>query len=273
MRIDGHVHMFGETKVSREAFVERLNEAGFDAATVFSESPNGMLGEVVAWEKRLENVLRFAGDKKQVYPFYFVDPTDPDACHQIELAKKAGIMGYKIICNHFYPGDERAMETYHAIAESGLPLMFHSGILYDGINVSGKYNKPCEFEPLLSIKGLRFSLAHVSWPWTGECIAVYGKFNSYLGSNPDGDASSMHLDITPGTPPTFREEVMRHVFGNGFAVEDRVFWGSDNGVNDYNAVYAKKIRERDEEIFANIGLSCDQVERIFSKNFLKFLEG
>ena len=152
-----------------------------------------------------------------------------------------------------------------------MPLMFHSGILYDGINVSGKYNRPCEFEPLLSIPGLRFSIAHLSWPWVDECIAVYGKFNAYLENNKNGDSAKMYLDITPGTPPTFRKGALTHVFGNGFSVEDVVFWGSDNHAEGYNVDYAGKIRKRDEEIFKELGLAEALKEKIFGGNFQEFL--
>ena len=149
--------------------------------------------------------------------------------------------------------------------------MFHSGILYDGINISGKYNRPCEFEPLLSIEGLQFSVAHLSWPWVDECIAVYGKFNAFLERNPGGKAAKMYLDITPGTPPTFREGALTHLFGNGFKVEDIVFWGSDNHAEDYDHAYAERIRKRDYEIFEKLGLPREQQEKIFRDNVREFL--
>lgn len=72
---------------------------------------------------------------------------------------------------------------------------------------SSQYNRPSEFEPLLEINGLKFSLAHISWPWCDELIAVYGKFlNAYAG-NPDHSVE-MFIDITPGTPPIYRQEVL-----------------------------------------------------------------
>lgn len=272
MRFDAHVHMHGGQANSDE-LLGRLKEAGFDGAVVFSPAPNGMLGESGTNEQRLEHLLKYTKGKDTLFPFYFIDPTEEDALWQLRNAKEAGAVGYKVICNHFYPGYERAMKVYHWIAENHMPLMFHSGILYDGINVSGKYNRPCEFEPLLSVEGLRFSMAHVSWPWTAECIAVYGKFNSFLERNPGGKAAKLYLDITPGTPPTFRQDTMTHVFGNGFHVEDEVFWGSDNFVEDYNTEYARRIRERDDEIFAKLGLSKELRNDIYYKNFMEFLKG
>lgn len=271
MRIDAHVHMRGGEK-EPDRLMEKLNRAGFDGAVVFSEAPDGMLGRTGTNRERLERLIRYTEKQENLFPFYFIDPTQGDARDQLREAREAGAVGYKIICSHFYPSDERAMEVYRWIAEHDMPLMFHSGILYDGINVSGKYNRPCEFEPLLSIENLRFSIAHLSWPWVDECIAVYGKFNAFLENNPDGKAAKMYLDITPGTPPTFRKEALTHVFGNGFKVEDIVFWGSDNQTVDYQAEYAKKIRERDEEIFEELQISREQQEKIFYQNFMSFLK-
>lgn len=271
MKIDAHVHMSGGEKDSGK-LMESLHEAGFDGAVVFSEAPDGMLGKSGNNRERLERLIAFTKDQKKLFPFYFIDPTQEDALEQLQEAKEAGAVGYKIICNHFYPSDARAMEVYRWIAENDMPLMFHSGILYDGINVSGKYNRPCEFEPLLSVENLRFSIAHLSWPWVDECIAVYGKFNAFLENHPNGKAAKMYLDITPGTPPTFREGALNHVFGNGFKVEDIVFWGSDNHAADYNVGYARKIRERDTELFEKMQLSEKQQQKIYYDNFMEFLK-
>lgn len=159
--IDVHTHMFGGTGDAKQ-LVENMNKAGVYAATVFSKAPNGMLGKAGTNQERLEELLQFTEGRENLYPFYFIDPTEDDAIEQLEMAKKAGVKGFKVMCTHYYPGDERAMKCYHWMAEHNMPAMFHSGILYDGINPSGKYNRPCEFEPLLSVNNFRFSLAHLS---------------------------------------------------------------------------------------------------------------
>lgn len=272
MKIDAHVHMYGNEENTGE-FMKNLEKAGFDGATVFSPAPDGMLGKTGSNEQRLEHLIKYTEKYDTLYPFYFIDPTEEDAVEQAKMAKEAGVAGYKIICSHFYPWDERAMNVYRWIAEQKMPLMFHSGILYDGINASGKYNRPCEFEALLSVFGLRFSIAHISWPWTAECIAVFGKFNAFLEKNSSEELSAkMYLDLTPGTPPTFRKEALTHVFGNEFCVSESTFWGSDNCVENYNWEYAKRIRERDEKIFSELGLEEELKQNIMCNNFQRFLK-
>ena len=111
MRIDAHVHMTGnETDCS--GLMEGLERAGFDGAIVFSPSPDGMLGKTGSNQERLEKLIRYTQGQEKLYPFYFIDPTQEDALAQAEAARAAGVKGYKIICSHFYPSDERAMEVY-----------------------------------------------------------------------------------------------------------------------------------------------------------------
>ena len=63
------------------------------------------------------------------------------------------------------------MEVFRTISQADRPILFHSGILWDG-KPSGPYNHPAGFESLLEVDGLRFCLAHISWPWCDELIAV-----------------------------------------------------------------------------------------------------
>jgi len=74
-------------------------------------------------------------------------------------------------------------------------------ILYDGKNASSSYNRPCNFECLLSIENLKFALAHISWPWTNECDAAYDEFNNTLDrfrKLGEDYNTEMFIDMTPG---------------------------------------------------------------------------
>ena len=58
------------------------------------------------------------------------------------------------------------MKVYNEIAKHEKPVLFHSGILWDGLNSSSTTSP--RFEALLEVNGLKFALAHVSWPWHDE---------------------------------------------------------------------------------------------------------
>ncbi|MGB9620718.1 MAG: amidohydrolase family protein, partial [Armatimonadota bacterium] len=202
--IDGHVHIC-DGPVDQGCLLERMGAAGVDGAVLISYAPAAFGWEARMAAERLDNLLAWVDGCDVLYPVFWIDPLEPDALDQVALANRVGVRGFKVICTHFYPGDPRALDVFRAIAESGKPIMFHSGILWDGHD-SSRYNRPVEFESLLAVPGLRFSLAHVSWPWCDECIAVFGKLRlSDL-------AGKMYIDLTPGTPPIYRQEVLTRLF-------------------------------------------------------------
>jgi len=225
MRFDVHIHhnLNEQTPehhlLTPQQLMERLNAAGLDGGVVLSESPIAELEyELRPPKERIDRVIEYCKDFDTLFPFFFIDPTDEDAAEQVKYAAEAGIAGFKIICTHFYPNDPRAVETYHRIAEVNKPILFHSGILYDGLNASGNYNRPCNFEVLLKVPKLRFALAHISWPWTDECIAVFGKFCNALAHRGAKDAAEMFIDTTPGTPPIYRADALKRLIAMGGAL-------------------------------------------------------
>jgi predicted TIM-barrel fold metal-dependent hydrolase len=190
----------------------------------------------------------------------------------VDLAVSMGIKGFKVICGSHYPSDQRAIPVYKKIAKKKLPMLFHSGILWDGKNASGNYNRPTEFEILLSIDGLRFAMAHVSWPWTDECIAVYGKYKESLSrGGKDSSTAEMFLDTTPGTPACYRKDMIEKLLLTGYDIENNIIWGVDSYVNDYDTEYALEIQKRDDAIFKQLDVSKQLQEKIYYKNLLRFV--
>ncbi|MCL1792373.1 MAG: hypothetical protein FWG34_00735 [Oscillospiraceae bacterium] len=279
MRIDCHIHS-NAADAGRGDILSKMKEGGFDGGIVFSQSPGKAKGSPDA-EKRMEAVLKICEGKKYLFPFYWIDPTEPDAPGQIELAGRKGIMGYKTICSSHHPCDARAMPVYAGIAAQNKPLMFHSGILYDGRNASGEYNRPCGFEGLLSVDGLRFSLAHVSWPWTDECTAVYGKFNNALSHQKEGAPSGeMFIDLTPGTPKPYRKPMYEKLLFSGYSIKKNLLYGIDNRTGPYDSGYSKSWLDFDEGIFDGfekgggmygIKLDGDFLEHLYFKNAMRFI--
>jgi len=273
MNIDGHIHICDlKAKPKPEKALGDLATAGFGGAIIISLAPPTFFiksGKDASNGERLENVMEWCSGTENLFPFYWIDPLEEKAMRQIEKAIDGGILGFKIICDRFHPGDKKAMKVYRAIAETGRPILFHSGILWDGKS-SSAYNRPAEFEALLEVQNLRFSLAHISWPWCDELIALYGKFSNAKKIR-DDVTCEMFVDTTPGTPEIYRRDALTKLFSVGYDVRNNVFFGSDSTTESYNSKWASEWISRDTEILKTIGLPDGDVSNIFGGNILKFI--
>lgn len=270
MILDGHVHITEET-VDRDGLRSRLATAGVDGAVLISLPPNSFRQDAVGpgWQARLDNLATWTESDARWYPFFWIDPLEDDALEQVTAAAERPVSGIKVICDRFYPRDDRAMAVFRAVAEAGTPILFHSGILWDGRD-SARYNRPGEFEALLEVDRLRFCLAHLSWPWCDEMIAVYGKFlNAHTRRSEL--AVEMFVDNTPGTPEIYRREALTKLFGAGYDVGNNVIFGTDARADDYNGDWVRQWIDRDTAIYGDLGLSEAARERVFAGNLLRFI--
>ena len=270
MLLDGHVHITSD-KGSPSAFGAQLTRAGMDGALLISLPPPlaGRKPDGVPADRRIAQVLEYTEGRPNMFPFLWIDPMDDEVFGQIDEAAERGIAGFKVICHGYYPGDDRAMRVFRHVAAKGKPILFHSGILWDG-QPSSRYNRPAEFEALLDVPGLRFSLAHIGWPWCDELIAVYGKFLNAYSRKPDLGVE-MFVDVTPGTPEIYRRQALTKLFGVGYDVEDNVVFGSDCSADPYNDRWTRDWVARDRAIYEEIGVSESAQEKIFCGNLLRFV--
>lgn len=174
-----------------------------------------------------------------------------------------------MICDTYYIYDKKAMKLLEAIEKTGKPVVFHSGILWSGTDTSIK-NRPVNWESLLNLKGVKFSMGHCSWPWHDECIAVYGKFlHSYLTRQ----SSEMFFDVTPGTPVIYREDLLTKLFTVGYDVENNIMFGTDSISTDYNPEWVAGWIARDNAIYDKLGVTEEQKQKIYCDNYMRFLSG
>jgi predicted TIM-barrel fold metal-dependent hydrolase len=272
MILDGHIHV-KSTAAKKAPFLKALHQAGVAGGVVLSAFPSNLERQSEPFQNRLKHVIELCKDEEYLYPFFFINPTEESSLEQVDAAVDQGIAGFKIIATSFYPSDPRNIEVLRRIAKHKKPVLFHSGILWDGLNASGNYNKPTEFEILLSIPGLYFALAHISWPWCDECIAVYGKFDNALSraSELEKGPGEMFIDNTPGTPEVYRREALKKVLFSGYNVRQNFFFGTDNFVDDYNVNWAKSWIDRDLALYREFGLDDESIELIFSQNLQRFV--
>lgn len=265
---DMHIHCWNKGGNS-EDLLAQMEKAGVSGGCVFSLQPHEIRdGRGVSFEERLNDVLaRKKGYEDRIFSVLWIHPYEEDIIEKIHIAVDKGIDAFKIICNDFYVYEDCCIKVLEEIAKMDKPVFFHSGILWDG-NVSSSYNRPLNWEALLRIKGLRFSMGHCSWPWIDECIAMYGKF---LNALLRGDTAEMFFDITPGTPRIYREELLTKLYTIGYDIENNIMFGTDGSAENYNSEWTSKWLSVDNDIMDKLGVSLECKEKLYSKNIMRFL--
>lgn len=270
-RYDGHVHTFAGAPDSR-AYLARLAAAGFRGGIVLSENPDPLDDSPAPDpEDAMDRAIGWASASETLYPFYWINPVLDNASDLVDMAVEKGMFGFKVLPGRFMPGDPRALPVYEKMAKAGKPVLFHSGILWDG-RPSSKFTRPGNYEELIDIPGLRFCCAHISWPWCEECVAVYGKFLNAL-TRADRPRAEMFVDITPGTPRRRRQSALEMLFGYDYDMNGRVMFGTDCRANDYAVAWAKEWQERDDAIYAALGKDLVDPDSVYRRALQNFLFG
>lgn len=267
MAIDVHVHTRGGEDGGK--ILKALDDAGLERIVLLAVPPhrNGPEGETPpkdAHKKSIDDMVRMvAPDPDRLIGFAWIEPTLPDAREAIDYAfGEKNLRGVKMIPNHWYPADERAQACYKKIEEHGKPMLFHTGILW-GTSDTSQYCRPAYYEIMLHYPGIRFAMAHISWPWTDECMAVNGKFRARQGAE-----RTSYIDITTGAPRIWKVDAMRKVFA--YLGDDHVLYGSDSSRAEDGEDLKRHLAE-DRSILRDAGASPETMERVFSTNALSWL--
>ncbi len=289
MRIwDCHCHVRGDE--TGDDVLRFMDAAGLERLTLFSQYPptwstSGEEGDVLGLDPfdacgrpesrggsghivyRSEDVRTSidhiagiqAAAPDRIYGMLWAEPRSPGIVEDIEYAiVDRGLRGVKMIPDHWYPGDELLHPTYAKLEELGKPIMFHSGILY-GFGDSSQYCRPVLFEPLLHFPKLRFSLAHISWPWVDECIATFGRMQAARGYSKR--PPQMWIDTCRGTPDSYREEALRKAIP--FCGMEYLMFGVDTDPANLPERAPRHV-QKDLDILRNvIGVSQEQIETFF----------
>jgi hypothetical protein len=189
-------------------------------AVVFTVDDEAGMGR-----KRLGNqeVLEAARNNPDVMiPFASVDP------HKGKLGVREarewieqGARGFKFHPNTqaFWPQDRTFYPLYEVIAEAGLIALFHSGTTGIGAGMPGgggvhlKYSNPmCVDDVAADFPELKIILAHPSFPWQEEALAVaVHKPNVYI-------------DLSGWSPKYFPEILIQYT---NTRLKNKMLFGSD----------------------------------------------
>ncbi|UCH36467.1 MAG: amidohydrolase family protein [Armatimonadota bacterium] len=265
MAIDVHIHTHGTEDGVK--VLEAMDRVGLERAVLLGVPPH-LSGEAAKSERPHTAVIDtlaklVKADPERLLGFAWIEPTLPDAQQAVDYAlDKQGLRGVKMIPNKWYPADERAQACYAKINEYGRPMLFHTGILW-GTSDTSQYCRPAFYEIMFHYPRIRFAMAHMSWPWTDECMAVMAKFKA----NQTGEWTS-YIEITSGAPPMWKVDALRKALG--YLGDEHIMFGSDARLPEGAEYAAWRLRE-DEEMLREAGASGETIERVLSTNALTWL--
>jgi len=263
MRIwDCHCHCRGEE--TGEEVLRSMDEAGVDRINLFGRYPGerGSLPSAAQVREATDHIAAVqSADPERIFGLLWAEPRTPGIADEIEhgIVDK-GLRGIKMIPDHWSPTDETVFPVYEKMQQLDRPIQFHSGILY-GFGDSSRFCRPVLYEALVNFPGLRFSLAHIGWPWVDECIAVYGRFRAAVRHGQGATTCQMWIDTCRGTPDAWRLEALQKAIP--FCGMDRLMFGVDStpgGLAQNAPVHVAK----DLAILQGvIGASQEQIETFF----------
>jgi predicted TIM-barrel fold metal-dependent hydrolase len=156
-------------------------------------------------------------------PFGSIDPAKgrAGAREARRLVEGHGIRGFKFhpTMQGFYPDDRMAYPLYEAIAEAGVPMLFHTGQTGVGAGMKGgmgmllKYSNPMHIDQVAAdFPDTQIVLAHPSFPWQEEALAVATH------------KPNVWIDLSGWSPKYFPPILVRYA---NTILQDRVLFGSD----------------------------------------------
>ncbi len=260
---DCHVHLRGGE--TAEEILRGMDAAGITRICLFARYPGeGAVGDGPPpssnYQPAIDEVAAIqAVDPDRIFALFWPDPRSEGVLDWLEYALvDKGLRGIKMIPNHWEPCEEAIFPVYEKMQALGKPIQFHSGILY-GFADSSRFCRPVLYEALVKFPSLRFSLAHISWPWVDECIAVFGRFRSAVRYKTDD--CRMWVDTCRGTPDSWRLEALQKAVP--FCSTKRLMYGTDCIGSGIGATAPEHIK-KDLDLLRNVmGLSEQQIEEFF----------
>ena len=186
--------------------------------TVDTERANGQMR--ITNEEVAEEVAK---NSDVLIPFASVDPLrgKMGAREVRRLIKEHNVRGFKFHPSgqEFYPNDRACYTVYEAIAEAGLPAIFHSGQTGLGAGMRGgggvrlKYSDPMHLDDVaVDFPDMPIVIAHPSFPWQENALAVATH------------KPNVWIDLSGWSPKYFPEILIKYTNG---LLKKKMLFGSD----------------------------------------------
>ena len=171
-----------------------------------------------------EEVAELASQNADVaIPFASINPHRGAA--GVDLAKRLirehRVKGFKFhpTVQEFFPNDRLAYPLYEAIAEAGLPALFHTGQTGVGAGTPGggglrlKYSHPMLLDDVAAdFPDMPIVLAHPSFPWQEEALSVATH------------KPQVYIDLSGWSPKYFPPILVQYA---NTLLKDKILFGSD----------------------------------------------
>jgi hypothetical protein len=156
-------------------------------------------------------------------PFASIDPWKGRAAvrQARRLVTEHGVRGFKFhpSMQAFHPNDRMVYPLYAVLEELGVPAVFHSGQTGIGAGMAGgggirlRYSNPMDVDDVaVDFPGLPIILAHPSFPWQEEALAVATH------------KPTVHIDLSGWSPKYFPPVLVRYA---NSLLRHKVLFGSD----------------------------------------------
>jgi uncharacterized protein len=171
-----------------------------------------------------EEVAEVAAENADVLiPFASIDPAKGKigAREARRLIEHFGVRGFKFhpSVQEFYPNDRSAYVLYEAIAEAGLPTVFHTGHTGIGAGMRGgggvrlKYSNPMYLDDVaVDFPDMPIIMAHPSFPWQDEALSVCLH------------KPQVYIDLSGWSPKYFPPQLIQYA---NTLLKHKVLFGSD----------------------------------------------
>ena len=164
-----------------------------------------------------------AANSDVLIPFASIDPAKgkTGAREARRLIREFGVRGFKFhpSMQGFFPNDRNAYVLYEAIAEAGLPALFHTGQTGVGSGMPGgagirlKYSNPMYLDDVaVDFPTMPIIMAHPSFPWQEEALSVAQH------------KPNVYIDLSGWSPKYFPPILVRYI---NSILQDKMLFGSD----------------------------------------------
>lgn len=181
MIIDAHTHVWKYEIDGRTATPEMLQKAMKDAGVEYALV---IAGEIPSYESlpSSRELIELLEGRENLFVIAAVSPSTltSERLDELEDHMKTGkVKGVKLYLGyeHYYPNDERLTPLYELAARQNIPVVFHTGFLWDPDNMGlAKYANPLGIDEVaVRFPKLNVVIAHMGNPWLVECAVVAQK--------------------------------------------------------------------------------------------------